>query len=159
MRPDCLTHNFFWLRPWIIANSDSLLNSSFEWCLSFFDFLFLVRLSGGFAPYAGQVIVYHQGVWGTVCDDGWDESDALVVCRELGYTGVTMATKGSFFGSAGTINIEMVACYGNETRLSQCSYKTSVEQSACRTGWRRNEAGVICQAGNNTDVRGRVLRS
>ena len=111
---------------------------------------------GGFAPYAGQVIVYHRGVWGTVCDDGWDESDALVVCQELGYPGVTMATKGSFYGSAGTISIEMVDCYGNETRLSQCSYKTSSEQSDCRTGW-RNEAGVICQARNNTDVRGRVL--
>lgn len=124
----------------------------------FSDFLFLVRLSSGFAPYAGQVIVYHQGVWGTVCDDGWDENDASVVCRELGYPGETMATKGSFYGSAGTINIEMVGCYGNETRLSQCSYKISAEQSDCRTGWLK-EAGVICQAGNNTDVKGSVLRS
>ena len=126
-----------------------------------FLIFFLVRLSGGFAPYAGQVTVYHQGVWGTVCDNGWDENDAAVVCRELGYPGVTMATKGSFYeyGSAGTINIELVGCYGNETKLSQCSYATSSEQSACRTEWRRNEAGVICQAGNNTDDKGTVFRS
>ena len=127
----------------------------------FSDFLFIVRLSRSFAPYAGQVIVYHQGVWGTVCDNGWDENDAAVVCRELGYPGVTMATKGTFYryGSVGTINIELVGCYGNETKLSQCSYTTSAEQSVCRTEWRRNEAGVICQAGNNTDVKGKVLRS
>ena len=115
-------------------------------------------MSGGFAPYAGQVIVYHQGVWSAVCDQGWDESDALVVCRELGYPGVAKATKGSFYGSTDkTNNIEMVSCYGNETRLGQCSYVTSAELSGCRTGW-DNEAGVICEAGNNTEDKGSVLR-
>ena len=45
-----------------------------------------VRLVGGSVQDEGRVELCQNNAWGTICDDGFDENDANVICRQLGYT-------------------------------------------------------------------------
>ena len=78
---------------------------------------FDVRLAGGSLPGTGRVEILYGGVWGTVCSNSWDISDAHVVCRQLGYVGATMTTSSAAYGEGeGVIWMDDVSCIGNETR-------------------------------------------
>ena len=44
-----------------------------------------VRLVNGDASYEGRVEVCVNEAWGTVCSDDWDNTEAQIVCIQLGY--------------------------------------------------------------------------
>ena len=52
-----------------------------------------MRLIGGTDESNGHVEICRQRTWGVVCSDGWDDRDAEVVCRQLGFdpSGIMLA--------------------------------------------------------------------
>ena len=87
--------------------------------------------------------VYHKGSWGTVCADGWDITDARVLCKGLGYPGAVASYGSAHFGQGnGAIWLSNVNCTGREDSLTQCAHR----------GWGKHncihqqDVGVVCQS-------------
>lgn len=105
-----------------------------------------LRLVGGENPREGRVELYLSGQWGTVCDDGWTDHDAEVVCRQLGYSGLAKARVMAYFGEGtGPIHVDNVKCSGEEHSLADC-IKQAPGTHNCRHS---EDAGVICDYGES----------
>ena len=83
--------------------------------------VYVVRLVDGSDESEGRVEVYNNGAWGTVCDDSWDDTDAGVVCRSLGFDSGTGVGSAAFGQGSGEILLDDVSCTGTETNLGDCS--------------------------------------
>ncbi|CAM4564104.1 unnamed protein product [Leuciscus chuanchicus] len=106
-----------------------------------------LRLSGGLGRCSGRLEVYHNAVWGSVCADLWDISDAQVVCRQLGCGAALRADGNSTFGAdEGVVWLNRVECRGNEIHLWDCplSLKNHTDCS------HKEHAGLTCA--NLTDL-------
>ena len=44
-----------------------------------------LALVDGKSSMEGRVEICHNGLWGTVCDIGFDNVDASVICKQLGF--------------------------------------------------------------------------
>ncbi|XP_071804824.1 scavenger receptor cysteine-rich domain-containing protein DMBT1-like [Asterias amurensis] len=95
----------------------------------------LVRLVNGSTPYEGRVEVYQEDIWGTICGDNWDLTDAQVICRQLGYPAATRAWQNSHFGQGERLTLwSNVTCDGNESSIAECGYSSWMSQTFSDAG-------------------------
>ncbi|XP_061170601.1 neurotrypsin-like [Saccostrea echinata] len=103
-----------------------------------------IRLVNSFDGFAnlGTVEIEYNGVSGTICDDNWDDLDASVVCRMLGFRSGESASQAAFGQGTGPVYLSDVTCTGDEDSLLDCDH----------SGWSVNncthedDAGVICHS-------------
>ena len=84
-----------------------------------------IRFSAGGAISDGprRIEIFKDGEWGTVCDDIFGRSDALVACRQLGYE-TTDINYGTVGGGSGPILADELDCVGSEATLQACRQLT-----------------------------------
>ena len=95
-----------------------------------------ICLNGGQDKLSGNV--YFEGH--PVCHNGWDFSDANVICKSIGFSGAANFTTGGVFGAATSyFSLTGVQCRGTEADIRECPHEAGGQ--GCDTA---SVAGVIC---------------
>ncbi len=116
-----------------------------------------IRLSGGSGPHEGRLEVFFRDEWGTVCEppneynvyQRYGTNNADVVCRHLGFAGVSMVPVSSTnFGSRKSRKDRVERVWLSEFRCdSQASLHNCVHQwgntvKACTS--HKYDVAIIC---------------
>ncbi|XP_051976520.1 deleted in malignant brain tumors 1 protein-like [Xyrauchen texanus] len=115
-----------------------------------------VRLVNGPNACSGTVEMYMEE-WGTVCDEGFDEVEANMICMEVGCGPISKVKTGAFFGEgSGSSLTDDLNCFGNESSVLNCDWSNHTD-----TCDHTKDAGVICGStirlqGTDTPCSGRV---
>ena len=125
-----------------------------------------VALVGGGNPRVGRLEVFHGRQWGTVCDDGFTDAAARVVCYSLGFGYVGIKVDINLYGMGdGLIWLNNVNCSGTEQHIGECShnnygvYNCSHHQDVAIFCNSKSVTGVRLVGGSNSTGRLEVLHN
>ena len=101
-----------------------------------------LRLVNGPTANEGRIEVYYDRQWGTICDDSWNNRDADVLCKQLGYIDAEYVRYRAQYGEGtGPIWIDQIHCSNGAESVIDCKHN----------GWgindckHREDAGVKCR--------------
>uniref|UniRef100_A0A8C9ERL6 Soluble scavenger receptor cysteine-rich domain-containing protein SSC5D n=1 Tax=Pavo cristatus TaxID=9049 RepID=A0A8C9ERL6_PAVCR len=128
-------------KPWGITTCDHWADAGVVCSDSIIPEPAHLRLVNGSHHCAGRVEVFHEEMWGAVCDHGWDKKDAEVVCQQLG-CGTALSASGEAHLDAGSLRVwlDNVSCEGTELSLMKCR-ASPWGKSSCSHG---KHASVVC---------------
>ncbi|XP_068245938.1 neurotrypsin-like isoform X2 [Palaemon carinicauda] len=94
---------------------------------------------------AGTVHMKYNNTWSTICDDLFDEREAKVICRNLGYEGgMSVSFTRAYFGEGfGIIGADDLQCTGEEKSLVNCPGFLYGDENCFHS----EDAGVFCHYG------------
>ncbi|WAR30253.1 NETR-like protein [Mya arenaria] len=105
-----------------------------------------IRLVGGSNQYNGRVEILHDGAWGTVCDDEFTDTNALVVCKMLNYptAGAKAITNLIDLPIAPSqIWLDQFRCTGCEQSIVDCLHLLPWGSHDCL---HNEDVGVVCSS-------------
>ncbi|VDI63672.1 Hypothetical predicted protein [Mytilus galloprovincialis] len=101
------------------------------------------KLTNGTTSYNGRLEIYHEGRKGSVCDDGFGDNEASVVCRYLG-----LSWNGRFsyefkdWTEGSNYLLDDIDCTGREANILSCKH-TSWNSHNCDQK-HREDVGIQC---------------
>ena len=84
----------------------------------------------------GILLIYHQGEWGTICDDNFDGNDAKVACRQLNLTSDYAQYFSGYNFMDTDVDVPMwiddLACTGTERSILSCPRTSLYRRTNCQ---------------------------
>ena len=102
--------------------------------------------------YEGRVEVYYSGQWGTICSYYHSNTNARVICQELGYPDARAGSASASFGTGSAdqpILLSYLYCQGTETTVADCYYYFSWDNGIISCNDHSYDLSVSCVDGEH----------
>ncbi|XP_052789613.1 scavenger receptor cysteine-rich type 1 protein M130-like isoform X2 [Mya arenaria] len=112
-----------------------------------------IRLVGGLSQYSGRVEVLFNKQWGSVCRNGFSDTDAVVVCRMLNLPTAGARAITNFTGyptAPAQIWLDELRCTGCEQSIADCTHRMPWGSNKCN---HNEDVGVVCSSTAANDIR------